>query len=368
MSLSLPSLRFVLVVLGLLVLRAALAAGDALPAAPLAVRSFAALDIETVPVRPVAAPWLSHLPAHVQVPNAQLRFVAAPVGGLLTALLVGVGETVKEGQPLARLVSPELLALQREVVQSRAERERAQRALARDERLLAEGLIAESRLEASRAADRQAAAALNEKSRLLAFAGARQGPGGELEVLAPMSGVVLSQTARAGERVEPATTLFRIARLDVLELEIELPLGAAPRIAVGRAVRVAATGATGTAIAIGRAVSDAQTLTVRARLTTGLAGLYPGQHVEAEIETAAGRGDAPQWQVPDSALVRLGKGGTQAAVFVRRGEQYVPVVVTPLGQSGADVVVQGPLQQGEPVVRRGASQLKAALAGIGQAE
>ena len=82
------------------------------------------------------------------------RIVAAPVGGLVTAVMVGVGEPVKEGQVMARLVSPQLLELQRELAQAAAERERTQQALAREERLLAEGLIAASRVEGSRAADR----------------------------------------------------------------------------------------------------------------------------------------------------------------------------------------------------------------------
>lgn len=351
--------------LGLAVVRPALAAGGTPEAPSLPAADFAAVGIETVPVRAASAKWLSHLPAHVQVPNAQQRFVAAPVGGLVTALLVGAGEPVKQGQPLVRMVSPELLALQRELAQASAERERTQRALQRDERLLAEGLIAASRAEASRAADRQAAALLSEKRGLVALAGARPGAAGELTIVAPMSGVVLSQTVRAGERVEPATTLFRIARLEPLELEIELPIAAAPRIAVDRAVRVSDTEARGVVIAVGRAVSDGQTLTVRARLDAGLAGLNPGQHVEAEIEID-GRADAAVlWQVPAGALVRLGGGGAQAAVFVQRGERYVAIAATPMGESGSDLVIQAALREGEQVVSRGASQLKAALAGLG---
>ncbi len=357
---------FVVLALGLAVLRTGLASHD--PVASLPVAQFASVGIETVPVRPASAKWLTHLPAHVQIPNAQQRFVAAPVGGLVTSVLVGVGEHVREGQTLAQLVSPELLTLQRELAQVAAERERTQQALARDERLLAEGLIAASRVEASRAADRQAAAALTEKRGLLALAGARPGPAGELAVLSPMTGVVLEQTVRAGERVEPATTLFQIARLDPLDLEIELPLAAATRIEVGVAVRIPESGAQGSVIAIGRAVSDGQTLKVRARMTTGLEGLYPGQHVEAEIATRSDSGAAQLWIVPGNALVRLGKAGTQPAVFAQRGEDYVAVPAKPVGESGRDLVIEAPLSEGEPVVSGGASQLKAALAGLGKAE
>lgn len=329
--------------------------------ASLPVQSVSALGIETVPARAAAADRLSHLPAHVQVPNAQQRFVAAPIGGLVTEVRVGVGDAVKEGQTLARVVSAELLALQRELAQADAERERSQRALARDERLLAEGLVAESRVDVSRAADRQAQAALAEKRNLLALSGVRPLSAGNFELVAPMAGVVLAQEVHPGERIDAATTLFRIARLDPLELQVDVPVAAAPRIAIGAAVRVPQARASGQVIAVGRAVGDAQTVSVRARLDTGLGALGPGQHIEAEIDARGAAGGERSWAVPAASLVRLGAGGSRPVVFVLRGDRYVAVPAVALGESGSDVVVQAALVEGEPVVASGASQLKAAL-------
>lgn len=337
----------------------ALAADDA-PSLP--AKQFAAIGIETAPARAASSDRLSNLPAHVQVPNAQQRFVAAPIGGLVTEVRVGVGDTVKEGQPLARVVSADLLALQRDLAQAGAERERAQRALARDERLLAEGLVAESRVEASRAADRQAQAALAEKRNLLALSGVRPLSAGSFELVAPMAGVVLTQEVHPGQRIDAATTLFRIARLDPLELQIDVPIAAASRVSIGAAVRVPQAGAAGRVVAVGRAVGDAQTILVRARLDAGPTPLGPGQHVEAEIDAsgAAASGER-SWAVPDAALVRLGAGGSNPVVFVLRGDRYVAVPAVPLGHSGRDIVVQAALSDGEPVVAVGASQLKGAL-------
>ncbi len=337
----------------------AIAAHDA-PTLP--VKQFAALGIETAPARPAASDRLSHLPAHLQVPNAQQRFVATPIGGLVTEVRVGVGDTVKEGQPLARVVSAELLALQRDLAQAGAERERAQRVLARDERLLAEGLVAESRVDGSRAADRQAQAALAEKRNLLALSGIRPLSAGNFELVAPMAGVVLTQDVHPGQRIDAATTLFRIARLDPLELQIDVPIAAASRVSIGAAVRVPVAGAAGRVVAVGRAVGDAQTVLVRARLDSGLTALGPGQHVEAEIEAGGAAQSAERsWAVPAAALVRLGAGGSSPAVFAVRGDSYVVVPAVPMGELGRDVVVQAALQDGEPVVSSGASQLKAAL-------
>jgi len=343
------------------------APGFAAHEASLPVQSFAAIGIETTPARPASSDRLEHLPAHVQVPNAQQRYVATPIGGLVTELQAGVGDPVQKGQTLARVVSAELLALQRDLAQAGAERERTQRALARDERLLAEGLVSESRVEASRAADRQAQAALAEKRSLLELSGVRPLAAGTFELVAPIDGVVLAQDVHPGQRIDAATTLFRIAQLDPLELLIDVPIGAASRIAIGASVRVPQVGATGRVVAIGRAVGDAQTVAVRARLDTGLAALGPGQHVEAEIDARPGEGGERSWLVPAAALVRLGPGGTNPAVFVLRDDRYVAVPAVPLGEAGRDVVVQAALTEGEPVVSAGASQLKSALGGAGEA-
>ncbi len=327
----------------------------------LPVQSFAALGVETAAARPASSDRLEHLPAHVQVPNAQQRYVATPIGGLVTEVRAGVGDPVKKGQALARVVSAELLGLQRDLAQSAAERERSQRALARDERLLAEGLVSESRVEASRAADRQAQAALAEKRSLIALSGVRPLSAGTFELVAPIDGVVLAQDVHPGQRIDAATTLFRIAQLDPLELQIDVPIAAVSRIAPGAAVSVPRAGATGRVVAIGRAVGDAQTVAVRARLDAGLSALGPGQHVEAEIDARAGAGVERNWLVPTTALVRLGAGGTNPVVFALRGDHYVAVPAVLIGASGRDVVVQAALADGEPVVSAGASQLKAAL-------
>lgn len=327
----------------------------------------AAAGIELAPVQSAAGGAIAHLPARVTVPNAQQRFVAAPVGGLVAAVLVGSGDTVKAGQPLARIASPDLLALRRDLAQAQAEHERARLALQRDQQLHQEGLIAAARLETTRAVTGAAAAALAEKRALLGLSGAGSGNGGEgggeLTVVAPIAGVVLAQPVQPGARVEAAAPLFQIARLDPLALEIELPPALAAQVRPGQRLRVPAAGAAGKVVAVGRAVSGAQTVTVRGLLDGGATTLGPGQHVEVDIDT--GGEAAAAWQLPVGALVRLGEGAADSAVFARRGEAFQAVPVTVLGERGRDVVVRGALQADDRVVVRGASLLKAAAMGMG---
>ena len=121
---------------------------------------------------------VSHLPARVTIPNAQLRVIAAPVAGVVETLEVAPGAAVRRGQVLARLASPQALELQRDALQSASQSTLLQQSLKRDEELFTEGLIAEARLQATRAAAAQAAAQARERREGLALAGIVPGKSG----------------------------------------------------------------------------------------------------------------------------------------------------------------------------------------------
>ena len=129
-----------------------------------------ALGIETMLVGQADSTRSGTLPARVLVPNEQMRVVAAPVGGMVEMLAVAPGSTVKKGQVVAHLASPQVLELQRDVLQSSSQSSLLQQNLKRDEQLFAEGLIAESRLQGTRAAASQAAALASERRQGLALA------------------------------------------------------------------------------------------------------------------------------------------------------------------------------------------------------
>ena len=66
------------------------------------------------------------LPGTVVVPPQQLLVVAAPAAGLIEAVLVAQNESVREGQPIARLRSTDLLEAQRTYLQALAADQLAQ--------------------------------------------------------------------------------------------------------------------------------------------------------------------------------------------------------------------------------------------------
>lgn len=305
------------------------------------------------------------LPARVLVPVEQARVIAAPVAGMVESLAVAPGQAVKRGQVLARLASPQALELQRDAVQAGSQSALLQQNLKRDEQLFAEGLIAEARLQATRAAAAQAAAQAAERRQSLALAGAVGGRNGNaLGLTAPIDGVVLEQGVQLGQRVEAAALIYRIARLSPLWLEIQAPLSLAAGLREGDTMKLAGSEVSARLIAIGRAVDAAsQTVLLRAEVSAGADSLRPGQVVEVEIQG----GSAATLAVPAAAVVRH---DGQSLVFVQvsadaQGARFAARPVRVVAQGGDSVRVDG-LAASDRIVVRGASGLKAMLAGVGR--
>jgi RND family efflux transporter MFP subunit len=336
-------------------------AGDTLLLQPAQIK---ALGIETASVgQPGSAGGL--LPARVLVPNEQMRIVAAPVGGMVEMLAVAPGSSVKRGQVVAHLASPQALELQRDALQASSQSALLQQNLKRDEQLFAEGLIAESRLQASRAAAAQAGTQASERRQGLALAGAAPGKlGGKLALTAAIDGVVLEQGVQLGQRVETSALIYRIAKLSPLWLEIQAPVDVAATLREGSPVKISRSDVVGKLIAVGRAVDAAsQTVLLRAEVTKGAETLRPGQVIEVEIAGPAGQ----QQRLPASALAR-NQGATLAFVQTASDDKGVSFEARPVrvvSQGGDSVTVDG-VKPGEKVAVKGVSGLKAMLTGVGK--
>lgn len=315
-----------------------------------------ALGIETQ-VAGSATTSNTRLPARVEVPPTQVRILAAPAPGLVEMLAVVPGETVRRGQVLARLKSPQVLELQRDVLQSSAQATLWRQNLKRDEQLFAEGLITESRLQGTRAAASQAFAQEAERSRGLQLAGGKPGKlGDSLALVATIDGVVLEQGAQLGQRVEAAMPIYRLASLSPLWLEIQVPQALATTLRTGAAVKVVNPPLQGKLVAIGRSVDPlSQSVVVRAEIRAGAAQLIPGQLLEVELDSQGGQGV----QLPSSAVVRHA-GGAWVFVAGPSTNAFEPRQVTIVGQGGTSIKVTG-IRPGEQVVVKGASGLKAML-------
>jgi len=324
-----------------------------------------ALGIETAVAGSAQSRRAGTLPGRVVVPTEQMRIVAAPVGGMVEMLAVAPGATVKRGQVVAQLASPQALELQRDALQSSSQAALLQQNLKRDETLFAEGIIAEARLQATRSAAAQAAAQASERRQGLAMAGVAPGKlGGPLALTAGIDGVVLEQHAQLGQRVEASAPIYRIAKLSPLWLEIQAPLATAGGLKPGTPVKLAGSEIGGKLIAIGRAVDSAsQTVLLRAEVSLGAEQLTPGQVIEVEIVGAAG----PQISLPAAALIR-DQGKTLAFIQISASDKGLAFAARPvriLSQGGDSVIVDG-IKNGDKVAVKGVSGLKAMLTGVGK--
>ena len=311
------------------------------------------------------------LAAEVMVPNNQLHVVSTPLAGLVDRVLVAVNEPVKRGQLLAQMQSSALVEVQRAYLQASTQFELASANLDRDQKLAAEGLIADSRLQSTRASHVQASAMFAEQRHMLKLAGmpdqaiAKLKSGAAISssvaIVAPVDGVVIEQMAQAGQRLDAFAPMYKVARLDPLWLEIQVPLARAAGVRDGAAVRVPSVDATGSIISVGRRVTpESQTVMLRALISGNATRLKPGQYVEAAVSIA--NGDAAQWRLPNPALVRL-QG--RVLVFVRTAKGFRAVPVTLVNEGPTSSVVTGELTGVPGVVLGGVSTLKARLMGLG---
>ncbi|MBA4287284.1 MAG: HlyD family secretion protein [Xanthomonadaceae bacterium] len=322
----------------------------------------AALGVRLEAPQAAADAGTLHFPARVGLPAAAERAVVAPLPGTVETLLVGIGDTVRVGQPLATLFSAELGSLKASHVQLQAAERLARADRDRDAALLADGIIAARRMTETRSRHEVAAAQLAESSQRLTLAGAAAGDGAVSAVLslrAAQAGVVLARSAGVGERVEAGGLLFRIASLERLLLEVQVPVEVAARLKIGDRLSVRNTQAAARISAIGvDAGGGTQSVQVRAELDAAGSVLRPGQVVEVEQRAAAVDG----WSLPAAALVSDAAG---ARVYARSAGGFRAVPVTVNGRDEGRCIVSGGLRADDRVAVSAVIAIKAAFAGRG---
>lgn len=361
---------FLLGLLSLALTSAAHAASDIV----LSAQQIQTLGISTAALPNKSSGEVSGLPAQVVVPGNQLFVMSTPMPGLIEQTLVGVGDSVKKGQVMAVLQSPMFAETQRGYLQASVQAQLAKDNLSRDEALFKDGIIAESRYRATRGAAVEASAALAERAQLLHSAGMSDAAlaklqtgnnlSGSLVITSPIDGVVLEKSASAGQRLDAAVQLFKVARLHPLALEIQAPASVTRDLKVGAAVSIPAFHASGKLTAMGHGLTGSnQSVLLRASITQGTDSLRPNQYVEVSIVTTAG--NTPQWEVPNTAIARV-EGKT--VVFVANAKGYQARSVTLLNEGAQNSVIAGDLKGNEQIAVRGVSALKASLMGIGGAQ
>ena len=329
------------------------------------------LGITLAPVSAYSTVSGGRMPGEIVVPVGQERVVSSPQPGLVETVLAAAGQNVKKGQALARISSPDLVALQRDFLQALTQQRLSRNTLKRDEELYKDGIIAERRYLASQSQFEEISSLLASRRQMLRLAGMGEGAvaalesrgemGSGLTLSAPIDGVILEQMVTAGQRIDSATPMFRIARLQPLWLEIHAPLEALSGVALGMKVRIPKYQAEGQVIAVIRSVNkDDQTMNVRAEITRNAERLSPGQFVEAELDAPGVAGK--QFSVPRNAVVRH---GADSYVFVQVAGGFTARKVNVLSEQTDRNVLTGAFNGAEKVAASGTVAIKAAWVATG---
>lgn len=314
---------------------------------------------------------VSGLPAQVVIPGNQMFVISTPLPAMIEQTFVGVGDSIKKGQVIALLQSPALAEAQRGLLQASVQAHIARDNLVRDDSLWKDGIIAESRYRTTKGAALETQSALAERKQMLRVSGMSDGAIAQLltsnnlssllTLTSPIEGVVLEKSASAGQRLDAAVPLFKIAKIDPLALEIQAPLSATRDLRVGSTINMPAYAASGKLTAIGRSLTGAnQTVLLRGVITQGSENLRPGQFIEVSIGTSSNSN--AQWEIPNTAISRI---SGRNLVFVQTPKGFRAEAIQVLNEGAQNSVINGTFKGDEKIAVRGVSALKASMMGIG---
>ena len=323
-----------------------------------------------VQARPATAAALV-LQGTVVLPAQQSDIVSMPLAGVVQSVQVAPMQAVRAGQPVARILSPELAQWQREWLLAETQARLAQGKAQRDEQLFADGIVSEHRRNESRAQAEMALLAARERRLALRLAGvseaalaqgqAQSGLSPQLTLVAPVAGTVLEQLAVPGQRLEAGHPVAQIARAGRFAIELQASREQAQGLRVGDALQVDGCKTPARITALSPQLSSAtQGVQLRAELTGREDCLRINQFVQLRAQGSAG-GDAT-FSVPAAAVVQQ---GGRHYVFVRTAQGFKAAPVSLAGGGGSELTITAGLQAGDEVAVKGVAAIKGAWLGLG---
>jgi multidrug efflux pump subunit AcrA (membrane-fusion protein) len=280
----------------------------------------------------------------IEVAETALARIAARVPGRLDRLYLNfTGETVRKGDPIYAIYSPELVTAQREYLLALDNLGKAR--AGGDASYLAS---AESLLEAARGRLRLWGIGQGQISRLERA----QQPDLTVVVHSPVSGTVLERHALLGQYVVEGQDLYLLADLRHVWLQARVYEHELAALRLGQEAVVTLNSAPGREyrgrVRFIEPVVDPTTRTARVRieLPNPDGALRPGMFANAELEADLGQ----RLVVPRSALLDT---GTRQVVYVREGEgSFVGREVRVGARAGEAVEILEGLEPGEEVVAK----------------
>lgn len=291
---------------------------------------------------------------------AEQAVVASRASGVAAKRLVDIGDKVAAGDILLVIDAPEvdqeLARAKATVEQTRARLDLARVNAGRAEQLVKQGHVSEQQRDERTANERVAqadlAAAEAEVHRLTEVQGF-------LTLRAPFAGTVVARAVERGDRIsasdsQPSAPLFRIARLDELRVELDVPQTDTLKVRIGNAGKVTFAELPGevfSAKVVRRAgLIDQASSTMRAELTMS----NPDERIPAGLTGLVAlditRDNAPV-TVPTNTLVTRGGQQQVAVADLEHGEDKVTFRKVTVGRDfGERVEIVAGLEPSDRVI------------------
>jgi cobalt-zinc-cadmium efflux system membrane fusion protein len=339
------------------------------PADPLQVslRPEMAANFRVQRVEPVELASTQDVVGRIEANERLVTRIGAAVTGRVTDVLVEVGDTVRAGQTLAYVSSPELTTAQLAALRAASSVRLAGSAVERARQLIAADVIGTAELQRREAELTIAQAELRAATDQLRLMGVSADALKQLQrsgtltpaaaVVAPQGGVVLERKLSQGQVAQPGDALFTVADLRNVWVVGALPEQAAGTVEAGQAVAIEVPTLNhdvipGKVVHVGDTVQpDTRTVAIRTQVDNPHRALKPQMLATLRI---TGR-TQEVLAVPDAAVVRE---GDRDHVFVKTGEGQFRLTPVDLGPraDGLRPLRKG-LQPGTEYVADGAFHL-----------
>jgi len=328
--------------------------------------------IVLAPVTEGRATSTLRLPGVVE-PNAYKQVTVTPlVGGRVTRVLAELGQSVRRGQTLAEIFSPELSEAETRFVSARAELDAHERELQRAEKLVEIGSASRQELERLHAEHTAKLTAVESATSRLELLGlsestiANLGPGKDVgattTVSAPIAGVVTERAVNTGLNVDTTVKLFAVVDLSTVWIVADLYQKDFSRVHVGT-VAVVTTNAFPDAPLHGKVSyidphvnPQTRTAKVRIEVTNPKQELRLGMFADVSIEAA---GAASAALIPRAAVQNVGNRTVVYAADPQQTGRFIERDVRLGDRSANDVFVLSGVQPGESVVADGSFAVRA---------
>jgi cobalt-zinc-cadmium efflux system membrane fusion protein len=327
------------------------------------------VDMAEVPVDEVIAP------GKVELNPGRVSRILLPVPGRVREVLVVLGDSVREGQPVLILESPEVTAMraalrqaEANVSQARASLAKAEADLERSRDLLEHGAIAQKEVLAAetavaqeRANLEQALAAREEALRRLQILNIDpDGVDSLLTVTATVPGKVVEVSVSPGEfRSDTGAPVLTVADLSTVWVAADVPENQIRFIRIGEHVEIFLPAfpdrkLTGRVTRIGDVVApETRTIKVRAELKNPGGDLRP----EMFANIRHSHGTLKSRVVPRTALFQQ---ENRTLVYRQRGAgEFEEVAVEVIWQDEQIAAIRDGLKPGDPIVVDGITLLRA---------